>query len=156
MIIRKFNINDTKEIITLIHRNLLEYNIKDYNLKRMIKFAQEYTIDKIIKIATNGNMYVICDELKIVGCGAIMYNNFLKNECIILSLFVLPEYHNKGIGKKIIETLEKDPISLISKKIIVNASLSSNIFYEKMGFSYKNNKKIPYLYEYYQMEKIIS
>lgn len=100
MIIRKFNINDTKEIITLIHRNLLEYNIKDYSLKRMIKFAQEYTIDKIIKIATNGNMYVICDELKIVGCGAIMYNNFLKNECIILSLFVLPEYHNKGIGKK--------------------------------------------------------
>lgn len=155
MIIRKFNINDAEEVTKLVCRNLLEYNIKDYGLKRMTKFAQEYTTNKIIKIATNGNMYVACNKTKIIGCGAIMYNNSLKNESIILTLFILPEYHNKGIGKKIIKILEKDPISLNCKKIVVNASLSSNIFYEKMGYSYKNNKKIPYLSECYQMEKLL-
>lgn len=155
MEIRKFNLSDAEEISKLVYRNLLEVNSKDYGKEKMIAFAKDYNSNKILKIATNGNMYVACEKDTIIGCGAITYSNPLKDECMILTLFILPEYHNKGIGKKIIKILENDSISLTCKKILVNASLTSNLFYEKMGYNYKNNKKIPYFSECYQMEKIL-
>lgn len=155
MKIRKFSINDAEEISKLVCRNLLEINSKDYGLKDMIAFAKDYNSGKILKVATNGNMYVAYEKEKIIGCGAISFNNPEKTESIILTLFILPEYHGKGIGKKIIETLEKDSIFMNSQKVVVDASLSSNCFYEKMGFSYKDNIKEPSPEKCYYMEKII-
>lgn len=153
MEIRKFNISDAEEISKLVCRNLLEVNSKEYGMDDMIQFAKEYDYNKIIKVATSGHMYIVQENNKILGCGAISFNNIEKTESIILTLFVLPEYHGKGIGKKIIEVIEQDEIYLNSEKIVVSASLSSNIFYEKMGFIYKNNLKEPSPQKCYYMEK---
>lgn len=155
MKIRKFNPNDSKEISKLVCRNLLEINSKDYGMEEMLTFAKEYNSDKILKIATNGNMYIATENNQIIGCGAISYTNLEKTESIILTLFVLPEFHKKGIGKKILEALKRDPIFIQSYKVTVHASLSSNHFYEKMGFSYKNNLKKISPQKYYCMEKIL-
>ena len=155
MKIRKFNPSDSEEVSKLVCRNLLEINSKDYGIEEMLTFAKEYNSDKILKIATDGNMYIATENKQIIGCGAISYINPQKTESIILTLFVLPEYHKKGIGKKILEALKKDPVFIQSYKIIVHASLSSNHFYEKMGFSYKSNLKKTSPQKYYHMEKIL-
>lgn len=158
MIIRKYREEDAETISKLVCRNLLEVNSKDYGMEEMIKFAKEYNADKIRKIATNGSMYVACENEKIIGCGAISYNNQDKTESIILTFFILPEYHGKGVGKEIIKILEKDEIFLNSERVVVDASLSAHEFYKKMGYSYvKTEKKEDSKMDYnsnYKMEKL--
>lgn len=60
------------------------------------------------------------------------------NESILLTIFVLPDYQGKGIGKQIIETLEQDEYFLRAKRIEIPASITAVKFYKKMGYDYKN------------------
>lgn len=53
-------------------------------------------------------MYVVCDGECIVSTGGIAGYWGSLTESILLTIFVLPEYQGKGVGRKIIETLEKD------------------------------------------------
>ena len=83
-------------------------------------------------------MYVACDNSKIIGCGAIAEFWGSKTESILLTIFVLPNYQGKGIGKKIIETLEKDEYFIRANRIEIPASITAIEFYKKMGYGYKN------------------
>lgn len=69
-----------------------------------------------------------------------MWSNFklLGKTSIFLTIFVLPELHNKGIGTAIIETLENDEYFLRAKRIEIPASITACEFYKKMGYHYKN------------------
>ena len=83
-------------------------------------------------------MYVVCDKERIVGCGAIGGYWGSTTESILLTIFVLPEYQGKGIGKLIIHTLEHDEFFLRAKRIEIPASITAVEFYRKMGYNYKN------------------
>ena len=60
------------------------------------------------------------------------------DESSLFTIFISPEHQGKGIGRKIIETLEKDKYFLRAKRIEVPASITAVPFYKKMGYSYKN------------------
>lgn len=53
-------------------------------------------------------------------------------------LLVLPEYQGKGVGRKIMETLEQDEYLLRAKRIEIPASVTACEFYRKLGYTYKN------------------
>ena len=57
---------------------------------------------------------------------------------LIMDVIVLPEYQGKGVGRKIIEMLEKDEYYLRAKRIEIPASITAVEFYRKMGYDYKN------------------
>lgn len=86
-------------------------------------------------------MYVVCDKARIVGCGAITGYWGSTTESILLTIFVLPEYQRKGIGKQIIQTLEQDDYFLRANRIEIPASITAVEFYRKMGYEYKNGIK---------------
>ena len=86
-------------------------------------------------------MYVVCDQARIIGCGAIAGYWGSVTESILLTIFVLPEYQGKGIGKQIIHTLENDEFFLRAKRIEIPASITAVEFYRKMGYDYKNGIK---------------
>ncbi|MBD5521722.1 MAG: GNAT family N-acetyltransferase [Lachnospiraceae bacterium] len=83
-------------------------------------------------------MYVVCDNSRIVGCGAIAAYWGSKTESILLTIFVLPEYQGRGIGKLIIRTLEQDEFFLRANRIEIPASITAVEFYKKMGYDYKD------------------
>ncbi|MBE6038372.1 MAG: GNAT family N-acetyltransferase [Anaerofustis stercorihominis] len=83
-------------------------------------------------------MYVVCDKARIVGCGAIAGYRGSTTESILLTIFVLPGYQGKGIGKQIIQTLERDEFFLRAKRIEIPSSITAVDFYRKMGYEYKN------------------
>ena len=60
----------------------------------------------------------IKDEI-IIGCGRLHFNN--KDEAQIRYMAVEERYQGKGIGKKILELLEKNAKKNNAKKIILNA-----------------------------------
>ena len=69
---------------------------------------------------------------------AEVVQQFSNRISILLSIFVLPEYQGKGIGKQIIQTLEQDEYFVRAKRIEIPASITAVEFYKKMGYDYKN------------------
>lgn len=153
MEIRRFKKDDAKQIITLICRNLMEVNIKDYSLAEMERLVSVFTPEYIKERAKKGHMYVACEQEKIVGTATISDYYGSLTESIILSVFVLPEFHNKSVGRELIKALEKDDLAMKAKRIEVPASISAYRFYEKCGHQYKNGIKQLDDEGYYRMEK---
>lgn len=103
--VRRFEEEDADEVSKLIVRNFLEVNSKDYGIAAMEKLAKVYDSGKVLNIANYAHMYVFEWNGKIVGTGSISGFWGSKTESILLTIFVLPEFHGKGIGRKIINTL---------------------------------------------------
>ena len=89
------------------------------------------------------HFYVVCDEGKIIGCGAIGPYWGKEDESSLFTIFVLPEYQGKGVGRQLIGTLENDEYFLRAKRIEILASITGVPFYMKMGYHYKNGITTP-------------
>lgn len=153
MKIRRFKNEDAEDVSGLIGRNFLEVNSKDYPIEEMEKKALVFSADKIKERAAKGHMYVVCEGNIVVGTGTISDYLGSSTESILLTIFVLPEYHGKGIGRKIIETLESDELFMRASRIEVCASITACGFYEKCGYRYIGGIKQLDPEGYYRMEK---
>ena len=153
--VRRFDNNDATIVSKIICRNFLEVNIKDYNKEEMEYLAEVYNPNKVLDINGYAHMYVACIENNIVGCGAISSFWGKEDESIILTVFVLPELQDKGIGREIIEVLEKDEYYFRAKRIEIPASITACEFYKKMGYNYKCGVKELDGEGHYRLEKFI-
>ena len=138
MNIRMFRQEDAEEVECLIAETLKISNSQDYSKEYIEANILSHSAEILIERAKQGHMYVACDELRIVGCGAIAGYWGSQTESILLTIFVLPDYQGKGIGRQIIETLEQDEYFLRAKRIEIPASITAVEFYRKMGYDYKN------------------
>jgi len=136
--IRRLQKADAKEVSSMICRNLLEVNIKDYPEETMQQLAEAYDENKIMLIASCAHSYVACNSGKIIGCGSISSYWGKEDESILLTIFVLPELHGMGIGRKIVECLEADEYFKRAKRIEIPASITACAFYRKLGYNFKN------------------
>ena len=150
---RRFKEVDAEEVRNIIVRNFLEVNSKDYGIEAMQFLANVYDVNKVLQVAIYAHMYVFEVDDKIVGTGSISSYWGSETESILLTIFVLPEYHNKGIGSKIIETLEQDELFLRANRIEIPASITATEFYRKFGYNYKNGVKELDEEHHYRLEK---
>lgn len=152
---RRFESGDEFELANILKRNFLEVNIKDYEKEEMEHLVEIHDEKGIKTIARNCNLYVGILEDKIVACGGVAKYFGNSTECMLVSIFVNPDYHSKNIGRKIIECLESDRIFLSSKRVEVAASITASEFYRKFGYKYKNDVKKLDKNKLYIMEKYI-
>ena len=151
--VRRFTEEDAEEVSKLVVRNFLEVNSKDYGIAAMEKLAKVYDSGKVLNIANYAHMYVFEWNGKIVGTGSISSFWGSKTESILLTIFVLPELHGKGIGRKIINTLEQDEFYVRATRIEIPASITATEFYRKFGYDYKNGVKELDEEHHYRLEK---
>lgn len=137
-IIRSFKEEDAAEVARVIAETLRVSNSRDYSKEYIEANISSHSADVLIERAKQGHMYVACDGSRIVGCGAVAGYWGSQTESILLTIFVLPEYQGRGIGRRIIETLEQDEYFLRAKRIEIPASITAVEFYRKMGYEYKN------------------
>ena len=134
-----------------------EYALTASMIERATRFSQfaKFYPDKSIEYVVesldeNGvrerakwtHFYVVILENKIIGCGSIGEYWGSKTESSLFSIFVDPDYQNQGIGRKIIETLEKDKYFKRAIRIEIPAAMSAIPFYRKMGYEHKNGELI--------------
>jgi GNAT superfamily N-acetyltransferase len=143
MVIRRFLTEDADETAQVITKTLRISNSMDYSAENIEANINSHSPDVLKERAKGAHMYVACDNEKIVGCGSITGYWGSKTESILLTIFVLPEYQNKGVGRKIIETLESDEFFLRAKRVEIPASITACEFYKKMGYTYKNSITTP-------------
>ena len=153
IIVRRFTEKDAEAVSRLIVRNFLEVNSKDYGIAAMKKLAKTYNSEKVLNIASYAHMYVFEWNDEIVGTGSISSFWGSKTESILLTIFVLPEYHGKGIGRTIIRTLENDELYIRADRVEIPASITGVEFYRKFGYDYKNGIKQLDKENHYRLEK---
>ena len=153
MIIRRYEQADAKAVSDLIRTTVAISNSKDYPPEVVDELIEMETPEHVAERASWTHFYVAEDEGAVVGCGAIGPFWGKEDESSLYTIFVLPEYQGKGVGRKIIETLEGDEFFLRAKRIEIPASVTGAPFYEKMGYGYKNGIKEPDEEHIIRMEK---
>ena len=138
MKIRRFEAADSAELASGIARTLRTVNIGDYSPEYIEETVRAMSPEKLIERSTWTHFYVACEGERIIGCGAIGPYYGREDESCFFTIFVLPEYQGKGVGRRIVETLERDPYFLRAKRIEVPASITAVEFYRRMGYGYKN------------------
>lgn len=136
--VRTYVDQDAEEITELIQRNFREVNIKDYGKKAIEALVSTHDVAWFKNLASYANVYVFEADGKIVGVGSISSFWGSLTESILLTVFVLPDYHGKGIGRRIMETLEQDELFLRAERIEIPASITAKDFYRKFGYDYKD------------------
>ena len=153
MIIRNFTENDAEKVSAMIIRTLKTTNSKDYSEESIKALEKQMQPSHILERAAWTHFYVVEDNDTIIGCGAIGPYWGSETESSLFTIFVLPEYQGKGIGRKIIETLEQDEYFLRAKRVEVPASITAVNFYRKLGYDYKNGVDHPDEEQIYRLEK---
>lgn len=138
MEIRRFQQEDAEKTAQVIARTLTISNSKDYSKENIEANISSHSAEILRERAKGGHCYVVCDGSQIVGCGAIAPYWGSVTESVLLTIFVLPEYQGRGIGRQIIQTLEQDEYFLRANRIEIPASITAVEFYKKMGYNYKN------------------
>ena len=151
--IRRFGDGDADEVSRLLARNFIEVNSRDYGTEAMEKLAAHHNAEWVRGIASDSHMYVFERKDRIVGVGSIAAYWGSETESIILTVFVLPEFHGKGIGRTIIRTLEADELFTRAGRIEIPASITAAEFYRKFGYDYKNGIKNLDEERHYRLEK---
>lgn len=153
IISRAFQKEDAAEVSALITKTLRITNSKDYSPEHIERDVAQFTPEKVIQRASWTHFYVFCDGETIVGCGAIGPYWGSETESSLFNIFVLPEYQGKGVGRRIIETLEKDAYALRARRIEIPASITACPFYRKMGYRFKNGIAAVDEEQLYRLEK---
>ena len=153
---RRLDQADAAEVSALIIKTLRTTNIKDYSAEYIENHAKLFTPEKVIERAGWTHFYVFCDGEKIVGCGAIGPYWGSETESALFNIFVLPEFQGKGVGRKLIETLEADEYALRAKRIEIAASITARDFYLKLGYTFKNGIDALDDEQLYRLEKFRS
>ncbi len=126
--IRRFKDEDALETSDLIRKTLSEVNSKFYPNSVIEYMCNEFSPKFLIELSKEREFFVAIENSKIIGTITVM-NDYIG------TAFVNPEYHSKGIGTKLMETIE----NLAKERKIENVRLQSSInavdFYEKLGYS---------------------
>lgn len=138
--IRPFREADAAAVAGVIEKTLLVSNSRDYPPEEIRAQIESHSEAVMLERSRWSHMYVACDGEKIVGCGAVAPFWGSLEESILLSIFILPEYQGKGIGRRIVQTLEKDEFFLRARRVEIPASITGVQFYLKLGYRYKNGE----------------
>ena len=153
MNIRRLVESDAEAVSQVIRTTISISNKKDYPEDLMDQLIAIETPEHVLERASWTHFYVVEDEDQIIGCGAIGPYWGKEDESSLFTIFVLPDHQGKGIGKKIIETLENDEFFLRAKRIEIPASITGVPFYLKMGYHYKDGISEPDEEHLIRMEK---
>lgn len=150
---RRFKLGDEKEICEVIRKDVLAENIYDYSEEAIKHLIEQQNEEVIIRRAKQFHCYTFLDNDKIVGVGMIGPYWDSLTESSFFTIFRSPEYKGKGLGRFIIETLEKDEYYLRANRVEIPASITAVEFYKHFGWKFKKLGNIVDNEGIYRMEK---
>lgn len=125
--IRRFRDDDALEASELIRKTLTEVNRKFYPKSVIDYLNNEFSPKFLIELSKDREFFVAIEKSKITGTITII-NDYIG------TLFVNPEHHHKGIGTKLMETIENLAKKRKIEKLRLNSSINAVDFYEKLGY----------------------
>lgn len=155
MNIRRLNAEDANAVSELIRKTIRISNVKDYPEDLMDQLIAVETPEHVLERSSWTHFYVVEEEGEIIGCGAIGPYWGKEDESSLFTIFVDPDHQRKGIGRKIIDTLEQDEFAIRARRIEIPASITGVPFYLKSGYGFKNGVSEPDDEHLIRMEKFL-
>ena len=118
MDIRGFKSNDAEILSSMIRKCLVTINNKDYSKKVISKMCNKFSPQNIIRLSRTRRIYVAVEKLKLIGTASLEKNR-------ILSVFVEPDLHKQGIGRKLVKHLEITAIKEGYNKIEIPSNITA-------------------------------
>lgn len=125
-------------MLDIIRRCVLEINAADYTQNQVKDLLNGFTADWLENIIDTRHYYEVWYDEIIVACGGVSRDYNQEKQSYFIAVFVNPDFCKKGIGRKLVEFLEKDEWCLDSNLIEIPSSKSSHEFYYKCGYSYQD------------------
>ena len=151
--IRKFAAADAQAVSALIIHTIRVSNARDYPAALLEEMVEQQQPENVLQRAGWTHFYVAEDGERIIGCGAIGPYWGREDESSLFTVFVLPEYQGKGIGRQIVAALEQDEFFLRARRVEVPASITGLPFYRKLGYDFKGGNDRPDEERLYRLEK---
>ncbi|PKM95579.1 MAG: GNAT family N-acetyltransferase [Firmicutes bacterium HGW-Firmicutes-1] len=152
----EYDIKYAKEISSLIIRNLKEVNSKDYPISEIEALAERFSEVNIDNLLRDRKVFVAVWNEKAIGTLSVVNKRGGEVfDYIFLTIFVNPDFHRRGIGKKLMYEGETYVKGLQGKTISIPSSITSSEFYVRMGYEYiEGIKKLDDSGHYWMVKKI--
>ncbi|MCT4398903.1 N-acetyltransferase [Pediococcus ethanolidurans] len=150
---RLFKPEDANDVAKVISKTLRVSNRKDYSHEYIEADIKSMNAQFFIDKAKQTHFYVFCDADRSIGTGAIGPYWGSTTEYSLFDIFILPNFQHQGIGRLIIETLEKDSYFLKATRVEIPASITALPFYQHMGYMFKDGQHKPDKEQLYRLEK---
>lgn len=150
MIIRALTIQDSEEVLSLIHNTLININSKDYDQKEIQRLCKIHNQTWLLQEMKHVHFYIALLDSKIVGIIGINKINPLQAK--LQTFFVAYDHQKQGIATNLLNHLIHDEYYQTSNELVLSASISAYSYYLKQGFITTSNLNEFGLYE---MKKII-
>ncbi|MBQ8535342.1 MAG: GNAT family N-acetyltransferase [Bacilli bacterium] len=151
--VRRYVDGDESAICEVVKKAVLSENIKDYPKTAIEHLVESHNEELIKRRAKNFHVYVLTDKDKIIGVGMIGPYWDSLTESSFFTIFLDPQYKGKGLGRKIIETLESDEYFKRADRVEIPASITAVEFYRHFGYGFKKLGHIVDNEGIYRMEK---
>jgi GNAT superfamily N-acetyltransferase len=139
MIIEKFQESQAEEVAKLIKRNLLETSSKYYTSDYVTSLVDNFSPAQILEKARTQYIIVVIEDAKVIGTGTLAnFGNSEMPSYYGTAIFVAPEFQRKGIGRQIMQKVEAKALEMGADKITVRAARNARVFYEKLGYIYRD------------------
>ena len=127
ILIRKFTQHDLWSVYQLV-QNTIDISYHEAYLKEAVEFFKEHhPEEQILNDAAAGYTVVAESNREIVGTGTLLGTHIVR-------VFVDPLHQHRGIGKVIVQELEREASVEESATLYLEASLVSRQFWESLGF----------------------
>lgn len=137
---RLFQNTDATSVANLVAKTLMTTNIHDYSKEYLQNDIDRLNGKFFILKAKQTHFYVFLNNKTIIGIGAIGPYWDSQTEFSLFDIFVDPDHQGLGIGRLIINTLEKDTYFKAATRVEIPASITALEFYKKMGYYPKNKQ----------------
>ena len=134
--IREFNEEDISAVYKLIQDTIdISYH-KVYSKEAIEFFKEHHSMEHILDDAVNGYTVIAENGGDILGTATLFGSNIRR-------VFVSSQYQHSGIGGLLVQDLEKNASFKRLTVVDLEASLSSKIFWESLGFMVWEEDYIP-------------
>jgi putative acetyltransferase len=154
MKIRLFAPQDAEQVAQLFHETVREINIRDYSNNQVQAWAPDniYFRDWA-KICSQRFTYVADDQGVIAGFGELESNGHI--DCF----YCHKNYLRMGVGSQLYSAIEAKAKELGLNRLYVEASITAQSFFLKMGFSTICKQQVERrgeIFVNYRMEKFLA
>lgn len=127
MIIRAFETKDAAAVSALIRHTMAVSNSKDYAASRLQLLIDYFSPAKVLQLNQERHCFVAEMDNLVIGTGAL-------EGAELCTFFIHPAYQKMGIGARLLEALEALARQQGLARITVDASVTGEPFYTRMGY----------------------
>lgn len=125
--IRMSQSDDSVDLSRVIIAALRSTNAQDYPLETIKRVEKSFSPSAILDLMSCRKVFVATIDGEIVGTASL-------DGCVVRTVFVDPSNQSKGIGRKLMEAVERVARKEGVEALVVPSSVTAEAFYTKLGF----------------------